>query len=204
MEMTSTRDRRRTVTRLEVVAEAVNILDRDGVDKLTMANVSARVGLTTMGVYRHVKNRDDLVTSAVALILEEVATATADDRVDWFDGVMGWMNAIRACLLAHPWAATRLGTREGGSSDAWTDAMRSLARHLAAGDLSPDAQARAFTWTVRLTVGFIILEIGGPIRRTPGRSGRAPVADALAKMTDEDFWADLLAQTRSFLTSLSA
>ena len=86
----------------------------------------ARVGLSTMGVYRHVKNRDDLVTSAVALILEEVATATADDRVDWFDGVMGWMNAIRACLLAHPWAATRLGTREGGSSDAWTDAMRSL------------------------------------------------------------------------------
>ncbi len=196
--------RRRTVTRREVVAEAVDILDRDGVDKLTMANVSARVGLTTMGVYRHVKNRDDLVTSAVGLILEDVATATVDDRVDWLDGVIGWMDAIRSCLLAHPWAATRLGTREGGSSDAWTNAMRSLARHLAASRLSADAQARALIWTVRLTVGYIILEIGGPIRRTSRSSGRLPVVDALAAMTDEEFWADLLAQTRSFLTSLSA
>src|SRR4051794_18517332 len=167
-----------------------------------MATASGRVGLTTMGVYRHVKNRDDLVASAVALVLEDVAAATGDDRVDWLDGVTGWMDAIRTCLLAHPWAATRLGTSEGGSSDAWTEAMASLAEHLAAGGLSAEGQARALTWTVRLTVGFIILEIGGPIRRTPRRRGRGPVGDALAAMTDDDVWADVLEQTRTFLTSL--
>src|SRR5690348_2472288 len=106
----STDGRRRTVTRLDVVGAARDILDRDGIDGLTMATVSARVGLTTMGAYRHVKNRDDLVASAVALVLQEVTVATADESDDSLDGVVAWMDAIRACLLAHPWAATRLGS----------------------------------------------------------------------------------------------
>ena len=115
---TSTEGRRRTVTRVEVVEAARDILDEDGIDGLTMATASGRVGLTTMGVYRHVKNRDDLVASAVALVLEDVAAATGDDRVDWLDGVTGWMDAIRTCLLAllgsSAWARRRAGARWRG------------------------------------------------------------------------------------------
>src|SRR3954463_9633857 len=57
--------RRRAVTRDEVIAAALHILDTEGLDGLTMANVAKRVGFTTMAVYRHVKNREDLIAGAV-------------------------------------------------------------------------------------------------------------------------------------------
>jgi AcrR family transcriptional regulator len=205
MARTSTAPRRRTVTRAEVVAAARDILDAQGAAGLTMASASARVGLTTMGVYRHVKNREDLVAGAVELVLEDISAGGPDDDLDWLDAVGAWMDSVRSCLLAHPWAATRLGSPDGGSNEAWTRAIAVLGAHLASSPLAPAAQARALTWTVRLTVGFLILEIGGPIARTaPPRRRRADtLAGALAEMTDDDLWSDVIAQTRLFLTALT-
>ena len=208
MAKTSTAPRRRTVTRAEVVAAARDILDAQGADGLTMASASARVGLTTMGVYRHVKNREDLVAGAVELVLEDISAGAPDDDLEWLDAVGAWMDSVRSCLLAHPWAATRLGSSDAGSNEAWTRAIAVLGAHLASSPLAPAAQARALTWTVRLTVGFLILEIGRPIARTapprrPRRRRADTLAGALAEMTDDDLWSDAIAQTRLFLTALT-
>ena len=94
----------------DVLAAARELLDEEGIGSLTMANVASRVGFTTMAVYRHVKNRDDLVHGVLELVLHEIADQANPDA-DWLDGIERWMRDVRAHLVAHPWAATMLGSR---------------------------------------------------------------------------------------------
>ena len=158
---------RRTVSRDQVIDAAVEILDAEGLDGLTMANVAKRVGFTTMAVYRHVKNREELIASAVEVVLGEI-TIEHDGERSWLDAVVGWMNDVRAALLAHRWAATQLGTRHGGSGVPWSKTIQILGHHIDRSPLSAHDQARALVWTTRLTVGVLILELNSPsARRTP-------------------------------------
>ena len=85
---------RRTANRDDVLAAARDILDEEGIDALTMANVASRVGFTTMAVYRHVRNRDDLLEGVVDLVLQEIADH-ADRDADWLRGVEQWMRDVR-------------------------------------------------------------------------------------------------------------
>ena len=66
---------RRTATRDDVLTAAREILDEGGIASLTMANVAGRVGFTTMAVYRHVRNREDLLEGVLDLVLREIGHA---------------------------------------------------------------------------------------------------------------------------------
>src|SRR6478609_9672960 len=142
--------RRRTVTRAEVIDAALEILDTEGRAGLTMANVASRVGFTTMAVYRHVKNREDLIAGAVEVVLREIVEGRRegdDGEPPWLDAVQGWMNDVRTALLSHPWAANELGTRQEGAGVPWSKTLQILGQHVQRSPLSPHDQARALAWT---------------------------------------------------------
>ena len=177
---------RRTATRDDVLAAAREILDEEGMGALTMANVAARVGFTTMAVYRHVRNRDDLLEGVLDLVLHEISDHS-DPDAPWLDGVERWMRDVRAHLVAHPWAATSLGSRTEMTA-AWTATVQVLTAHLARSGLSARSRTRAATWVTRLTVGIVIQEVGAPIR-TRG-------------VSDDSLFDDVVTQTRAYLHGL--
>src|ERR1700738_680945 len=61
--------RRGEVTADDVVAAAIDILDRKGVDALTIRGVAEACGLSPMGLYRYVRDKDDLLDRAVDAVL---------------------------------------------------------------------------------------------------------------------------------------
>ena len=199
--------RRRTVTRGEVIDATLEILDTEGRAGLTMANVAGRVGFTTMAVYRHVKNREDLIAGAVEVVLREIVEERSegdDGEPPWLDAVQGWMDDVRTALLAHPWAANELGTRQEGAGVPWRNTLQILGRHVHRSPLLPHDQARALAWTARLTVGVLILELSSPIRGAPPPPATgSPLVKELATLSDDDLWADAVAQTRAFLSSMA-
>jgi hypothetical protein len=99
----------------------------------------------------------------------------------------------------------QLGTRQGGSGVPWTKTVQVLAHHVARSGLSAHDQARALVWTTRLTVGVLILELSSPLRdeRRP-RGTRSALVAELATLSDDDLWADAVAQTRSYLAAMAA
>jgi AcrR family transcriptional regulator len=176
---------RRTANRDDVLTAAREILDEGGIEALTMANVANRVGFTTMAVYRHVRNREDLLEGVLDLVLREIGHA--EPGADWLQGVERWMRDVRAHLVAHPWAATMLGTSTTMTA-AWTTTVGVLKDHLECSGLSTRARARALVWVTRVTMGIVIQEVGAPIR------SRGVTADS--------FFEDIVAQTRHYLTGL--
>ena len=179
---------RRAATRDDVLTAARELLDEEGIGSLTMANVASRVGFTTMAVYRHVKNRDDLVHGVLELVLHEIADQ-ADPDADWLDGIERWMRDVRAHLVAHPWAATMLGSRTT-MTPAWAATVGVLQGELDRSPLSSRGQARARVWITRLTIGIVLQEVGAPLRKAHG-------------ITNNSFFDDVVVQTRSYAAALA-
>jgi AcrR family transcriptional regulator len=86
-----------------IVAAAVKIASRDGLDAVSMSRVAAELGASTMSLYRYVSAKDELVKLMIDAAWGPPA-ATAPD-LGWRAGLSRWAWGMRAALRRHPWAA---------------------------------------------------------------------------------------------------
>ena len=85
-----------------IVEAAVELADADGIGAVSMSSVAARLGYTTMSLYRYVSAKDDLL---VLMTEEGVGLPPDHDPVDddWRRGLQRWADALIAAYLRHPW-----------------------------------------------------------------------------------------------------
>ena len=102
--MTSVKGPRRRTTTEEVVAAAIKIADREGVEALTIRAVAAAIGLTPMAIYRHVRDKDDLLDRAVDAVASCIGDVEATGS--WRERVVALMRGCRDVLLGHPGVAS--------------------------------------------------------------------------------------------------
>ncbi len=115
-----TRGPRTRLTRDRIVRAGIALADRDGLDALTMAGVAARLGVTAMAVYRHVRDKEQLVALMIDAALGDPPTLGGPG---WRAALAAWARAERALFRTHPWllaTATRR-TAVGPHWAAWLD-----------------------------------------------------------------------------------
>ena len=100
----STRGPKAAFTPDDVVHAAIQIAEADGLSAVTMSAVSARLGLTTMAIYRYFPNKDALLDAIVDTAMG-CPPVPSDPRGDWRADVARWAHAKRAMLCARPWLA---------------------------------------------------------------------------------------------------
>jgi AcrR family transcriptional regulator len=88
----------------DVVQAAVEIADEEGLSAVTMQAVSARLGYTTMAIYRYFPSKEALYDAIVDAGMG-LPPAPATPRGSWRDEVTRWAHAKRAMLCARPWLA---------------------------------------------------------------------------------------------------
>jgi AcrR family transcriptional regulator len=109
----------------QVVAAAVAIADRDGLDGVTLPKVAKSLGFTGMSLYRHVGSKDELLT----LMADAALGAPPDLRPDgWRDGLRGWAFAQREVFARRPWLAhvPASGPPSGPNQIAWMEAALAI------------------------------------------------------------------------------
>ncbi len=99
----ATRGPKAAFTPEDVVQAAVAIADEEGLGAVTMQAVSARLGLTTMAVYRYFPNKETLIDAIVDAGLGLPPSPSAGS--DWRAEVTQWAHAKREMLCARPWLA---------------------------------------------------------------------------------------------------
>jgi AcrR family transcriptional regulator len=92
------------VTPDDVVQAAIRIADEEGLAALTMQALAARLGFTTMAIYRYFPNKEALFDAIVDAGMGRPPRSTAP-RGDWRAEVARWAHAKRAMLCARPWLA---------------------------------------------------------------------------------------------------
>ncbi|MDH4986520.1 TetR/AcrR family transcriptional regulator C-terminal domain-containing protein [Aminobacter anthyllidis] len=97
-----------------IVATAVELLDAQGVDGLTMRRLADRLGSGVMSLYWHVDGKEDVFDLALDSVLEYGGPPQACEPQDWREEVVGVLEDWRASMLRHPWSASLLPRRALG------------------------------------------------------------------------------------------
>ncbi|MEV4704835.1 TetR/AcrR family transcriptional regulator [Actinoplanes sp. NPDC049316] len=90
----------RGLSRERIVAAAVEIADSDGLGALSMSRLAERLGSAPMSLYRHVANKDELLT----FMLDAAPGPPPELPPDgWRPALEVWARALRGVYYAHPW-----------------------------------------------------------------------------------------------------
>jgi AcrR family transcriptional regulator len=92
---------RMPLTRQRVLEAALELVDRDGLEELSMRKLAAALDVEAMSLYKHVTNKDDLLAGLTDLVWAEIAAAApADD--DWAAWLRKFGNAVHEAVHRHP------------------------------------------------------------------------------------------------------
>ncbi|MFD6067735.1 MULTISPECIES: TetR/AcrR family transcriptional regulator [Amycolatopsis] len=109
-----TRPRRKrdqpALSQAQIVAEAVRLLDVEGVDALSMRRLGTALNAGATSLYRHVANRDELIELVVDEVYGEITVPDGDDPAGWREAAVVGAESVRAMILRHPWVASLLGS----------------------------------------------------------------------------------------------
>ncbi|MFD7338790.1 TetR/AcrR family transcriptional regulator [Streptomyces violascens] len=97
------------LSREQIVAEAVQLLDSEGIDALSMRKLGTRLGAGATSLYRHVANKDELIELVVDEVYGEIDEPDTDRPAHWRDVTTLRAHSLRAMILKHPWIASVLG-----------------------------------------------------------------------------------------------
>ena len=131
------------ITREVVLAAALEIIDRDGADGLSMRRLARALGRDPMILYRHAPNKAALLDGVAETVLAQLKVDSADR--DWATQLRAVARSYRALALAHPHVvpllvtrplATPLGLRPPGTLRPLEDVLELLT---SAGYSGPDA-----------------------------------------------------------------
>jgi AcrR family transcriptional regulator len=93
---------RRSLQLRAIAAAGVELADEGGLGRVSMRAVGARLGMTSMGLYRYVQAKDELL----ALMVDEAIGPPdfpAYGHAAWRDRLSAWAYAARSAFEAHPW-----------------------------------------------------------------------------------------------------
>ncbi|MFJ7280172.1 TetR/AcrR family transcriptional regulator [Kitasatospora sp. NPDC098663] len=97
------------LTRERMLACALEIVDREGIEKLSMRRLARALGHDPMSLYRYASNKSALLDGVAETVLQELAVDPADP--DWAAQLRAVARQYRRLALAHPNVVPLLVTR---------------------------------------------------------------------------------------------
>jgi TetR/AcrR family tetracycline transcriptional repressor len=83
----------RGLTRAAIVGRALKIGEAEGLDAVSLRRLASEFGVTPMALYRHVRNKQDLINAMAELVMEGL------DLTVGFRASMSWTDRVRRALL---------------------------------------------------------------------------------------------------------
>lgn len=102
-------DSRRRLNREEVLRTALELVDSEGLEALSMRRLGQALDRDPMGLYRYATNRADLLDGITELVLNELAIFPKDP--DWQAQLRRIAHDLRLLALRHPNVVPLLVTR---------------------------------------------------------------------------------------------
>ncbi|MEU6559626.1 TetR/AcrR family transcriptional regulator [Nocardia nova] len=100
--------RKTGLTRDQIVAATVELLDAQGLEALSMRKLGARLNAGATSLYWYVANKNELLELALDEIWGLVEAPEPEGR-DWREVFTTFAYSLRSILRARPWAAPLLG-----------------------------------------------------------------------------------------------
>jgi AcrR family transcriptional regulator len=93
---------RRPLTKQRVLAKAIALADKNGIEALSMRKLGQALGVEAMSLYKHVANKGELVAAMVDSVIDEFELP--DDEPAWDAAIRRCAIRAHDLLIEHPWA----------------------------------------------------------------------------------------------------
>jgi AcrR family transcriptional regulator len=140
------------LTREAIVGAALGIVDRDGVDALSMRRLGAELGVNPMAAYYHVPNKAALYDLVLDAVMAGADTSGIDHGAPFAEQLKQVARAYRGAILAHPRAIPVLATRSLRTASVLRPVEPMLGILYAAG-LTPDEAMAAVDFIAQFVLG---------------------------------------------------
>ncbi len=177
------RPSRALLTRERIALAALQVVDEEGSEGLTMRALAERLGVRAASLYNHVPSKDALVDAVSELVNDEIDhTPLADPQ--WRTGLAAYARGYRAVFLRHPNAVALLARRRVEADNALCgyDALLAL---LGRAGLAPADAAEVAAALDYLVLGSAVETFTAGFTREP--SAYRPRYPALADALDASF-----------------
>lgn len=176
------------ITRERIIGSALVLIDRDGLDRLSMRRLATELGIEAMSLYHHVQDKSDVLDGVVALVLSEMAPVQPSP---WDERVRHVARELRRVVHAHPQVHLLILERALGSP-AVIEPAHQLFEALLEAPMAHDAAVRSFWITMSFVSGSLSCELT-----------QVPEAEAADVFPDGLFAIDLDEQFESGLQTLT-
>jgi AcrR family transcriptional regulator len=166
---------REKLTRDRVIEAALQIMDEEGLEAVTMRNVARALGVEAMSLYHHVEDKDDLLDG----ICEHVMTGFEfpEPSDDWAENVRRGARAWRNLLRRHPSVMRLFAERHGAVRSAGSLLPMEFAlRLLRSGGLSTRDAVLAFQAFGGYIEGTVMMDAN----KMPGHHHQTALDDAFS------------------------
>ena len=163
---------RAPLSRLRIARAALAVVDRDGLDALTMRRLGSELGVEGMAVYRHFPNKAAVLAGVVEALLAELVIPPPSD-VPWQAVFREVSRAYRALLLRHPHAIPLLAALPLSDPAAARAAGAVMAQLRAAG-FDAESALKTLATITSYVIGVAQWEVGTAPLRAAGQSFELP------------------------------
>ncbi len=171
---------RTPLTRGRVLAGAVDLADKIGIEALTIRKLACELDVKPMTIYHHVENKDAILDGMVDIVFSEIDPPPEDAH--WKAAMRTRSLSARMVLARHPWAVPLMESRTtpGAETMRHHEAVLGCFRR---GGFSIEMTAHAYALVDSYLYGFALQEANLPA------TGGEEMAD-LAEMIIEPLPAD--------------
>lgn len=175
---------RPALSRDRIVSAALDLIDRDGLDGLSIRALADALGTRPMSLYRHVSDKADILGGVTAALLAR--TAPLSPSGDWARDLHRWAVGFRAVMRAHPRAVPLFAERPITSYVDGREMAEDGLRMLEEAGIDPAGAARIMRSVARFVVGFSVTDTAVRAHPDPAVSAglRAEGFSRLAALVD--------------------
>ncbi|MFV0452899.1 MAG: TetR/AcrR family transcriptional regulator C-terminal domain-containing protein [Propioniciclava sp.] len=142
-----------------VVAEAIRMADREGVDRLSMRRLASALDAGAMSLYHYVANKEALLDAMIEVVLAEIELPSGE--MDWQAAMRQRAVSARGAFARHRWAIGLVESRTspGPANLRYHEALASCLRRAGFGVLA----ATHAGWVLdSYLYGFVLQEASLP------------------------------------------
>lgn len=145
-----------SLSRQEIVQAAVTIVEAGGYEEMSIRSLAADLGVAPMSLYRHIRDKDDLLDEVVDQFLARSwRPAVAEDN--WQEWIVEAATNLRQFLVSQP-AALHVYLRHPVVSPAAIERMGAMMGVLRRAGLDEATARSAYGALHTYTIGFAALE----------------------------------------------
>lgn len=177
-----------TISREDIVQAAVETVRAGGYEEMTIRSLAAGIGVAPMSLYRHIRDKDDLLDEVVDRLLAPAwrPSAAADNWQAWLIEAAA---KLRHFLVSQP-AALHVYLSHPVVSPAAIERMNTMLGILRRTGADEATARRAYGALHTYTIGFAALEASRAGRAPDGRQDADSLAQQLAAYTTTEQFID--------------